>query len=124
MGKGILILESVNNELVRNIERYIESEYPHLLNHVEPINIVRLQIEYKEFKQIALDISNSINNNKYYAHFIFKDTMYVIYKNVIVKIKKGDTKMIRECQNIGIKKGIDINLLKFSEMFDKDHPND
>ncbi|MBD5549302.1 MAG: hypothetical protein HDQ97_18280 [Lachnospiraceae bacterium] len=124
MGKGLVIAESISSDFRVKLNDYIDCQYPHLLNHINSVTILRLEIKFEEFKNIALEIAEEICDDKYYAHFIFDDSMYVIYRKIVVKLNMYDDKMIRECQFIGMKKGIDMELMKFSELFFKDHPND
>lgn len=124
MGKGLLIAESISDDFRVKLNDYIECQYSHLLNHTYPVTMLRLKITYEEFTIIALKIAEEICDDRYYAHFIFGESMYVVYRKIIVKISVDDEKAIEECQSIGLKKGIDMRLLKFYELFYKDHPND
>lgn len=122
--RGIIIKESIDETTFELLQKYVVNEYYHLLNHEILVTIIIVQIGQEDFNNIFHSLCNSILSKKYYMHFILDGKMTVIYKNQVCFLEKECDNEINICKEVGKLNGIDEKLLKFDEMFRKDHPND
>ena len=122
---GIVIKESiVNDSLLEEIESLAIDIYPHKLNGVLDTTIYKLELDESLINEMSLKISENLLPKEYYVHFISGNEMIVIYPNRIYKFDSEETDVIAECKKYGKSIGIDANMMKFDEMFRRDHPND
>lgn len=121
--RGIIIESSISTETVNKLKPYIIRTYYHLLDKKYDTNIIIAAVPENELENILSAIKNSILNS-YYAHFIHRDVMYVVFRGEICKITRHDTNSIEFCKSRGKKHYISDNLMKFEYMFEKDHPNE
>lgn len=123
--KGIIIEESIkDDELLKDLQEMTIEKYGHKLNNEIDTTIYKVEIDDERIDEISNRISKSILPSGFYVHFLYNDKMIVVYPNKIFKIEKGNKKEIEECIDYGISIEIEKKMLKFDEMFEKDHPND
>lgn len=122
---GIVIKESiVDNDLLEKIKSLSINTYPHKLNGVLDTIIYKLKLNETLVNEISTEISKNLLPNKYYVHFVSGNEMIVIYPNKIYKFNSDEVDTIDKCKKYGEGIGIDKNMMKFNEMFKKDHPNE
>lgn len=122
---GIVIKESiVDNDLSEKIKSLSINTYPHKLNGVLDTTIYKLKLNETLVDKISAEISKNLLPNKYYVHFVSGSDMIVVYPNKIYKFNSDEGDIINECKEYGEYIGIDKSMMKFNEMFKKDHPNE
>lgn len=123
MFRGIIIEESINEEVLKKLKKFTDIEYKHLLNHQDDTTILRVLLKETDIIDLIPELLYAIKNNLFYLHFTDGKTMWIIFKGCVVKVKKNDALSIVRCRKIGELYGIDSELMKFEEMFEEDHPN-
>lgn len=121
--RGIIIENSVSDDVLRILNPYVVNVHYHRLDNKYDTNILIVLVPENQL----LNILNRIKDNikiSYYAHFVFKNTMYVVFSNEICKLHRRDLDSIEFCKSRGRAHNIDNHLMKFEQMFEKDHPNE
>lgn len=122
--KCITITESlVNGSLPETLGRYEERRYAHLLSGVEPVEIILLQVPASELPRAAFELSEILLPQKFYAHFVTSDALYVVYPGCVYVLKRGDSESLLRCKSIGTMFNVPEDQMPFEEMFEVDHPN-
>lgn len=122
---GIIISESItDNKLIEEISKKAIQKYAHKLNNEIDTTIYNIELDDDEVLDFSKRISKGILPNGFYVHFVCEDEMIVIYPNKIFSINRNNLSEIENCILYGENLGINRKMLKFDEMFEKDHPND
>lgn len=123
--RGIIIAESIKDEkILKDIEKKSVEKYAHKLNNEIDTTIYKVEIDAEEIDSFSRKISKSILPKGFYVHFLYDNKMIVVYPNKVFKLEKENSKEIEDCISYGMSLGIDKKMLKFKEMYEKDHPND
>ena len=124
MYRGIIIEESVDSEILSMLKQFTESEYAHMLQHNDKVTILRVSISEPNLLQLMPKFLYAINQDCFYFHFTDGEIMWVVFKGCIMRINKGNCEEISRCRKVGELYSISAELMKFEEMFERDHPND
>lgn len=123
--KGIIIAESISDEnVLTEIEHKSIEKYAHKLNNEIDTIIYKVEVSDSEIESFSEKISKSLLPRGFYVHFLCNDKMIVVYPNKVFRLEKDNNKEIEECIKYGMSLGIDKRMLKFKEMYERDHPND
>jgi len=124
MFKGLIIKESLKDLNTKPYEQYIVHKYRHLMDSQFDIEIHELNVPDNDVLEVAYDVSKRLLPMRFYAHFLKNPEMLVAYPNVVVRIDCEDKESIKVAQKVGHLFGIKKRLMKYDEMFERDHPND
>ncbi len=95
--------------------------YPFLLNGA-PVHITVVRVPMDKFPAALLGVSEAIAPERYYAHFILDEMLYVSFPGVICSIRKGDGLAMQTAKAIGTMFRIPMEQMPFEGLFTEDHP--
>lgn len=124
MFRGLIIKESLKDFDDKPFQAYVVHKYRHLMDKKFEIEIQELSVPDDEIFTVADEASKRLLPQKFYAHFLNPPEMIVAYPNTIVRVYRNDAESVKLCKKIGCLFGIENRLMKYDEMFEKDHPND
>jgi len=120
--RGLVIDESFTGDAVPvALKRYAVRTYPFHLNGA-PIHITELRLPEDVCPAALLEIAEALAPERYYAHFVRDDTLYVIFPGVICSIKQGHATAMRIAKMIGCEFRIPVEQMPFEGLFTDDHP--
>jgi hypothetical protein len=122
--RGIIIRESLRTEeLPPSLQGNVSDQYKLNLGGIGEVEIIEVKIPKKEIANVSLDITVLILPEKYYAHFVDKEKMYVIFPSIICLVYRGDIKSAERCRQVGTMFSIPNEQMQFEKMFEVDHPD-
>ncbi|MGW5515364.1 hypothetical protein [Nocardia africana] len=122
--RAVVIRESLaGGELPAGLVTSEGREYPHLLDEATPIHIIEFPVAAVTALQVAMQLSESLLPQKYYAHLVRDDDMLIAFPNTVVRLRRNDTAGERNAQAIGRVFAIPDEQMRFLEMFAVDHPD-
>jgi len=124
MFRGLIITESLKELDDKPFQPYVVRKYPHLMDGKIKIEIQELNVPDDEILEVVNEASRRLLPKKFYAHFLNPPEMLIAYPKTIVRVHKDDTESVNYSKKIGCLFGISRRLMKYNEMFEKDHPND
>ncbi|MEE3343669.1 MAG: SDR family NAD(P)-dependent oxidoreductase [Bacilli bacterium] len=123
--KGIIIKNSITDySLLNYLESIAKEVYEHKLGGKHNTIIYKIEVPKDKVDELSIKLSKSLYSYGYYIHFVSEKEMIVIFPNKIFKFSEKDNDIIDECILYGESINIDSKLMKFREMFYRDHPND
>lgn len=123
--KGIVLLESLRPDVDHSrLFRHEVLRYPYLLDGVKPVTSVKLALPIDEMASLLLGFSQMLQEEDFYAHFIYKDTLFVVFPRCVVQANKHLPESFDTCRVIGALFSIPVHQMKFERLFIEDHPTD
>ncbi len=122
--KGIIIQESLKSSMLPvQLKMRVTEEYGHDLAGTGKIKILVVHISREELPGVLLELSGSMLPEKFYAHFVAGETIYVVFPSTVCLVHKGDIKSVARCRQIGALFAIPDEQMVFEAMFEVDHPD-
>lgn len=122
--RGIVLLESLTGgQLPLPLPAVVCKKYAHLLGGQLPVMVAELVVPRDRAPGVALQLARYLLPQRFYAHLLDSEVMYVAFPDTVVLVRRGDPESVMHAQKIG--QGFDIPLvqMRFDEMFDNDHPD-
>lgn len=125
--KGLIIRESlIGNKLPGDLRRFVVNEYDYQLegDKSSPVKIYVLMIPKDDVSAVSIQLAKQLVPKLYYAHFIVKDVLHVIFPNTVCLVNRDDDSSAEQCRVVGRIFDIPDEQMPFERLFDDDHPND
>jgi hypothetical protein len=121
---GIVLLQGLKSaELPESLRPLLERQYRHFLGGTHgTVDICRLRLDRSMAPAVAFTLSSLLLPRRYYARLNDESEMYIAYPTAVVHIRRSDTRTVSLAQSIGALYEIDIEHMRFGEMFELDHP--
>lgn len=121
---GIVLLQGLKKtELPQTLRPLLERQYTHYLGGSHgAVDICRLQLERSLAPAVAFTLAAALQPQRYYARLNDDSDMYIAYPTAVVHILRSQPHTIALAQQVGLLYRVDIEHMRFSEMFDLDHP--
>jgi hypothetical protein len=122
--RGLVLLESlVGGQLPRPLPAVVVCEYPHLLSGELPVRIVELAVAPDRVPTVAMRLAQALLPQRFYAHLLDAETMYVAFPNCVTVIHRADPATAANARRVGAQFDIPGRQMRFEEMFTNDHPD-
>ena len=113
----------VRDQLPQPLHGVVIRRYPYLLDGVQQMEVVELAVTRERALTVAMELALALRPYGFYAHLVGAEDMYVAFPRCTVQVRRGDEQTAAAAQRIGEGFGIPLRQMRFTEMFDQDHPD-
>jgi len=121
--KGIVLKESLKADSRELLEGFIVDKYPYKIDGITQVEVYILEIPHSLIASTCLRLSHSLLDKGYYAHFIDRKSLWIVFPNCVYTIAKENKQLFSICRKVGNIFEIPDHQMKFEELFINDHPN-
>lgn len=122
--RGVFIRESLIDErLPGDLAEMIVDQHSHMLGGVEPVQILVTSSPSKRLPEMAMAVSFSLLPQRYYAHFIDGNLLWVVFPTTICYVRQDDSAAADRARLVGRTFAIPDSQMPFEGLFEHDHPN-
>lgn len=124
MMRGLVLMESLaGGRLPMPLPAVVLRQYPHLLGGTLPVQIAELSVTRHRVLAVAMQVAEVLLPQRFYAHFLDDERMYVAFPNCVVVIGRDDPASADTARAVGALFEIPAAQMRFEEMFVNDHPD-